>query len=159
MSLSCAGIVILLSERRMKAVGTIGRKVLWPFWLDLWTCRVERAGPWEVLRGLLHPLHASGPSTTPMRGCGGPECCVPLLHAELPVEMEATQTEDVLEWERGGQGMATCGMAAWPLLALPQVYSAFFNLRVILPGPSLGPSLPTTHMNPLCGLNYIRSKQ
>lgn len=46
--------VILLSERRMKAVGTIGRKVLWPFWLDLWTCRVERAGPWEVLRGPLH---------------------------------------------------------------------------------------------------------
>ena len=37
--------VILLSERRMKAVGTIGRKVLWPFWLDLWTCRVGRAGP------------------------------------------------------------------------------------------------------------------
>lgn len=54
MSLSCAGIVILLSERRMKAVGTIGRKVLWPFWLDLWTCRVEGAGPWEVLRGTLH---------------------------------------------------------------------------------------------------------
>ena len=124
--------VILLSERRMKAVGSIGRKVLWPFWLDLWTCRVEWAGPWEVLRGLLHPLHASGPSTTPMRGCGGPECCVPLLHAELPVEMEATQTEDVLEWERGGQGMATCGMAAWPLLALPQVYNAFFNLCIVL---------------------------
>lgn len=38
----------------MKTVGTIGRKVLWPFWLDLWMCRVERAGPWEVLRGLLH---------------------------------------------------------------------------------------------------------
>ena len=94
-----------------------------------------------------------------MRGCGGPECRVPLLHAEVPVEMEATQTEDVLEWERGGRGMATCGMAAWTLLALSQVYSAFFNLRVILPGPSLGPSLPTTHMNPLCGLNYIRSKQ
>ena len=103
-------------------------------------------------------LHASGPSTTPVRGCGGPECHV-LLHAELPVEMEATQTEDVLEWERGGRGMATCVMAAWTLLALSQVYSAFFNLRVILPGPSLGPSLPTTHMNPLCGLNHIRSKQ
>ena len=42
-------------------------------------------------------LHASGPPTTPVRGCGGPECRVPLLHAELPVEMEATQTEDVLE--------------------------------------------------------------
>ena len=53
-------------------------------------------------------LHVSGPSTTPMRGCGGPECRVPLLHVELPVEMEATQTEDVLEWERGGRGMATC---------------------------------------------------
>ena len=104
-------------------------------------------------------LHASGPPTTPVRGCGGPECRVPLLHAELPVEMEATQTEDVLEWERGGRGMATCGMAAWPLLALPQVYTAFSNLRVILPGPSLGPSLPATHMNPLCGLDHIRAKQ
>ena len=52
--------VILLSERRMKAVGTIGRKVLWPFWLDLWTCRVERAGPWEVLRGTLHRSMSQG---------------------------------------------------------------------------------------------------
>lgn len=104
-------------------------------------------------------LHASGPPTTPVSGCGGPECRVPLLHAELPVEMEATQTEDVLEWERRELGMATCGMAAWPSLALPQVYTAFFSLRVILPGPSLGPSLPATHMNPLCGLDHIRAKQ
>ena len=73
--------------------------------------------------------------------------------------LTSDQTEDVLEWERGGWGMATCGMAAWPLLALPQVYSAFFNLRVILPGPSLGPCLPTTHMNPLCSLDPIRAKQ
>ena len=87
---------ILLSERRMKTVGTIGRKVLWPFWLDLWACRVEQgAAPWEVLRGTLHLLYASGPSATPMRGCGRPECCVPLLHVELPAEMEVTQTEDV----------------------------------------------------------------
>ena len=68
---------ILLSERRMKTVGTIGRKVLWLFWLYLWACRVEQAGPWEVQRGTLHLLHASGSSTTPVRGCGGPECRVP----------------------------------------------------------------------------------
>ena len=34
--------------------------------------------------------------------------------------------------------MATCGMAAWPLLALPQVYNAFFNLCIVLQAPPWG---------------------
>ena len=97
---------ILLSERRMKTVGTIGRKVLWPFWLKLWACRVEQAGPWEVLRGTLHLLHASGPCTTPVRGCGRPQCRFPLLHVELPAEMEVTQTEDIPGVGKRGLQMA-----------------------------------------------------
>ena len=68
---------ILLSERRMKTVGTIGRKVLWLFWLYLWACRVEQAGPWEVLRGTLHcSMHNSSERMwgtrvpSPPRPCG-----------------------------------------------------------------------------------------
>ena len=106
MSLSWAGIKpSSLVREGWRQWGTIGRKVLWPFWLNLWACRVEQAGPWEVLRGTLHLLHASGPCTTPVRGCGGPECRVSLVHVELPVEMEVTQTENVPGVGKRGLGM------------------------------------------------------